>query len=57
MVGFHNSQMNIRENKLFNVPFCTADNYSSVSYFRQVLMLANKIADFVDFFIYVLWSF
>lgn len=51
IIGFYISQINFRVNKLFYVPFITT-NYGSASYFPRVLILANKIANFVDFFLY-----
>lgn len=43
------SQINFRLNKLFIVPFFST-NYCLASYFSHVLKLANKLANFVDFF-------
>lgn len=52
MVDFHTSVINIRRNRLFNVQICS-NNYSLASNFLQILTLANKIANFVDSFLYV----
>lgn len=45
MVGFHTNQMNIREQKLFYVPFCNT-NCNTVCY----LILANKLVNYFDLF-------